>query len=139
MGFLNPIFLLGMLAAAVPLIIHLWSRRQAKTVDFSSLMFLLAAHRQSVRRIQLKHLLILLLRMAIIILIAFALARPLLKSPFLLADARANASNVIILDNSYSMGYKGIQGERFETAKAMAREVVQLLPRGDSAASHIDV
>lgn len=134
MGFLNPIFLLGMLAAAVPLIIHLWSRRQAKTVDFSSLMFLLAAHRQSVRRIQLKHLLILLLRMAIIILIAFALARPLLKSPFLLADARANASNVIILDNSYSMGYKGIQGERFETAKAMACEVVQLLPRGDSAA-----
>ena len=133
MGFLNPIFLVGILAAAVPLIIHLWSRRQAKTVDFSSLMFLLAAHRQSVRRIQLKHLLILLLRIAIITLIAIALARPLLKSPFLLADARANASNVIILDNSYSMGYQGIQGERFEMARTIAREIVDSLPRGDSA------
>lgn len=133
MGFLNPIYLVGILAAAVPLIIHLWSRRQAKTVDFSSLMFLLAAHRQSVRRIQLKHLLILLLRIAIITLIAIALARPLLKSPFLLADARANASNVIILDNSYSMGYQGIQGERFEMARTIAREIVDSLPRGDSA------
>ena len=134
MGFLNPIFLFGILAAAVPLFIHLWSRRQAKTVDFSSLMFLLVAHRQSVRRIQLKHLLILLLRMAIIILIAVALARPLLKSPFLLADARAKASNVIILDNSYSMGYQGIQGERFEKARTIAREVIHSLRRGDSAA-----
>ena len=134
MGFLNPIFLFGILAAAVPLFIHLWSRRQAKTVDFSSLMFLLVAHRQSVRRIQLKHLLILLLRMAIIILIAVALARPLLKSPFLLADARAQASNVIILDNSYSMGYQGIQGERFEKARTIAREVIHSLRRGDSAA-----
>ena len=134
MGFLNPIFLFGILAAAVPLFIHLWSRRQAKTVDFSSLMFLLVAHRQSVRRIQLKHILILLLRMAIITLIAVALARPLLKSPFLLADARAKASNVIILDNSYSMGYQGIQGERFETAKAIAREVIQSLRHGDSVA-----
>ncbi len=134
MGFLNPIFLFGILAVAVPLFIHLWSRRQAKTVDFSSLMFLLVAHRQSVRRIQLKHLLILLLRMGIIILITVALARPLLKSPFLLADARAKASNVIILDNSYSMGYRGIQGERFEKARAIGREVIQSLRRGDSAA-----
>lgn len=134
MGFLNPIFLLGILAAGVPLVIHLWSRRQAKTVDFSSLMFLLVAHRQSVRRIQLKHLLILLLRMAIIILIAVALARPLLRSSILAADARAKASNVIILDNSYSMGYQGIQGKRFDKAREIAREVVHSLRSGDSAA-----
>ena len=113
MGFLNPIFLFGILAATVPLLIHLWSRRQAKTVDFSSLMFLLVAHRQSVRRIQLRHLLILLLRMVIIILIALALARPLLKNQFSFAGARAKTSSVIILDNSYSMAYQGIEGQRF--------------------------
>ena len=134
MGFLNPIFLFGILAAAVPLIIHLWSRRQAKTVDFSSLMFLLVAHRQNVRRIQLKNLLILLLRMLIIILIALALARPLLKNQFSFAGARAKTSVVIILDNSYSMGYQGVQGRRFEKAKAMALDVAQSLRRGDSAA-----
>ncbi|MFB3042025.1 MAG: BatA domain-containing protein [Candidatus Poribacteria bacterium] len=134
MGFLNPIFLFGILAATVPLLIHLWSRRQAKTVDFSSLMFLLVAHRQSVRRIQLKHLLILLLRMAIIILIALALARPLLKNQFSFAGARAKTSSVIILDNSYSMAYQGIEGQRFEKARVMALEVVQSLRRGDSTA-----
>ena len=132
MGFLNPIFLLGILAAAVPLIIHLWRRHQAKTVDFSSLMFLLAAHRQNVRRIQLKHLLILLLRVLIIILIALALARPLLKNRFAFAGARTKTSAVIILDNSYSMGYQGIQGGRFEVAKEMALEIAQSLQRGDS-------
>lgn len=133
MGFLNPILLLGILAAAVPLIIHLWRRHQAKTVDFSSLMFLLAAHRQNVRRIQLKHLLILLLRVLIIILIALALARPLLKNRFAFAGARTKTSAVIILDNSYSMGYQGIQGGRFESAKGMALEIAQSLQRGDSA------
>ncbi len=133
MGFLNPIFLLGILAAAVPLIIHLWRRHQAKTVDFSSLMFLLAAYRQNVRRIQLKHLLILLLRVLIIILIALALARPLLKNRFAFAGGRTKTSVVIILDNSYSMGYQGIQGGRFEVAKGMALEIAQSLRRGDSA------
>ena len=133
MGFLNPIFLLGILTAAVPLIIHLWRRHQAKTVDFSSLMFLLAAHRQNVRRIQLKHLLILLLRVLIIILIALALARPLLKNQFAFAGGRTKTSVVIILDNSYSMGYQGVQGGRFETAKEIALEVAQSLQRGDSA------
>ena len=134
MGFLNPIFLVGMLAAAVPLLIHLWSRRQAKTVNFGSLMFLLVAHRQNVRRIQLKNLLILFLRMAIIILIAMALARPLLKNQFSFAGARTKTSAVIILDNSYSMAYQAIQGGRFEKAKKMALEVAQSLRRGDSAA-----
>ena len=133
MGFLNPIFLLGILAAAVPLIIHLWRRHQAKTVDFSSLMFLLVAYRQNVRRIQLKHLLILLLRVLIIILIALALARPLLKNRFAFAGGRTKTSAVIILDNSYSMGYQGIQGGRFEVAKGMALEIAQSLQRGDSA------
>ena len=134
MGFLNPILLLGILAAAIPLLIHLWSRRQAKRVDFSSLMFLLVAHRQNVRRIQLKNLLILLLRVAIIMLIALALARPLLKNQFSFAGARAKTSAVVILDNSFSMGYQGVQGQRFEKAKEAALEVANSLRNGDSAA-----
>lgn len=96
-------------------------------------MFLLVAHRQNVRRIQLKHLLILLLRVLIIVLIALALARPLLKNRFAFAGGRTKTSVVIILDNSYSMGYQGIRGERFEIAKGMALEIAQSLQRGDSA------
>lgn len=133
MGFINPLLLFGLFAAFVPFLIHLWSRRQAKTVDFSSLRFLLIAHRKRVRRLQIKQWLILLLRMLIIILIALALARPLLKNRFSFAGKRSKTSCVIILDNSYSMGYKGVKGQRFEIAKKKALEVVDSLEKGDTA------
>lgn len=134
MAFLNPLFLFGLFAAAIPLIIHLWSRRQAVTVDFSSLMFLVAAHRQNVRRLQLKQLLILLLRMLIVALIALALARPFLTLGLPLASIRAKTDVVIVLDNSYSMGYQDVDGIWFEDAKSIATDVLKSLRHGDSAA-----
>lgn len=133
MAFLNPLFLLGLFAAAVPLLIHLWSRRQAVTVDFSSLMFLVAAHRQNVRRIQLKQLLILLLRMLIVALIALVLARPFLTLGLPLAAVRAKTDVVIVLDNSYSMQYEDVDGVWFEKAKTIASDVLRSLRHGDSA------
>ena len=133
MAFLNPFFLFGLLAAAVPLLIHLWSRRQAVTVDFSSLMFLVAAHRQNARRLQLKQLLILLLRMLIVALIALALARPFLTLGLPLAAVRAKTDVVIVLDNSYSMGYRDVDGVWFDKAKTLATDVLRSLRHGDSA------
>ena len=134
MAFLNPLFLFGLFAAAIPLMIHLWSRRQAVTVDFSSLMFLVVAHRQNVRRLQLKQLLILLLRMLIVALIALALARPFLTLGLPLASIRAKTDVVIVLDNSYSMGYQDVDGKWFDDAKSIATDVLKSLRHGDSAA-----
>jgi hypothetical protein len=131
--FLNPFLLFGILAAVAPLLIHLWSRRQAKTINFSSLMLLLEAHRRSVSRLQLKNLLILLLRMLIVVFIALALARPLLKNAFSFAGARMKTSCVIVLDNSYSMDYVGIAGRRFDLAKEKAIEIINSLQSDDSA------
>ena len=133
MAFLNPLFLLGLFAASIPLLIHLWSRRQAVTVDFSSLMFLVAAHRQNVRRIQFKQLLILILRMLIVALIALALARPFLTLGLPLAAVRAKTDVVIVLDNSYSMGYQDVDGVWFEKAQTLASDVLRSLRHGDSA------
>ncbi|MDE0638182.1 MAG: BatA domain-containing protein [Candidatus Poribacteria bacterium] len=133
MAFLNPLFLFGLLAATIPLLIHLWSRRQAVTVDFSSLMFLIAAHRQNARRLQLKQLLILLLRMLIVALIALALARPFLTLGLPLAAVRAKTDVVIVLDNSYSMGYQDVDGVWFEKAKTLGTDVLRSLRHGDSA------
>ena len=134
MAFLNPLFLFGLFAAAIPLVIHLWSRRQAVAVDFSSLMFLVAAHRQNVRRIQLKQLLILLLRMLIVALIALALARPFLTLGLPLAAVRTKTDVVIVLDNSYSMAYQDVDGVWFDKAKTLATDVLRSLRHGDSAA-----
>ena len=134
MAFLNPLFLFGLLAAGIPLIIHLWNRRRVVTVDFSSLMFLMAAHRENARRFQLRQLLILLLRMAIVALIAFALARPFLTLGLPVASVRAKTDIVIVLDNSYSMAHQDVDGIRFEKAKTLAIDIMGTLRHGDSAA-----
>lgn len=134
MAFLNPLFLLGLLAAGIPLIIHLWNRRRVVTIDFSSLMFLMAAHRENARRFQLRQLLILLLRMAIVALIALALARPFLTLGLPVASVRAKTDLVIVLDNSYSMAYQDVDGIRFEKAKTLAIDILDTLRHGDSAA-----
>ena len=134
MAFLNPLFLFGLLAAGIPLIIHLWNRRRVVTIDFSSLMFLMAAHRENARRFQLRQLLILLLRMAIVALIALALARPFLTLGLPVASVRAKTDVVIVLDNSYSMGYQDVDGIRFEKAKTLATDILDTLRHGDSAA-----
>ena len=134
MAFLNPLFLFGLLAAGIPLVIHLWNRRRVVTIDFSSLIFLTAAHRENARRFQLRQLLILLLRIAIIALIALALARPFLTLGLPVASVRAKTDVVIVLDNSYSMAYQDINGIRFEKAKTLATDIIDTLRHGDSAA-----
>ena len=134
MAFLNPLFLFGLLAAGIPLLIHLWNRRRVVTIDFSSLMFLTAAHRENARRFQLRQLLILLLRIIIVALIALALARPFLTLGLPVASVRAKTDLVIILDNSYSMAYQDVDGVRFEKAKILAIDILDTLRHGDSAA-----
>ncbi len=134
MAFLNPLFLFGLLAAGIPLLIHLWNRRRVVTIDFSSLMFLTAAHRENARRFQLRQLLILLLRMVIVALIALALARPFLTLGLPIASVRTQTDLVIVLDNSYSMAYQDVDGIRFEKAKTLAIDILDTLRHGDSAA-----
>ena len=134
MAFLNPFFLFGFLAAGIPLVIHLWNRRRVVTIDFSSLIFITAAHRENARRFQLRQFLILLLRMAIIALIALALARPFLTLGLPVASVRAKTDVVVVLDNSYSMAYQDINGVRFDKAKTLAIDIIDTLRHGDRAA-----
>ncbi len=123
---------MGVLAAGIPLLIHLWNRRRAKVVSFSSIRFLMARHRRRIKRLKLKQILILILRMLLIILIALALARPILKSRWALAaGARAESSVVVILDNSYSMAYERFDGRRFDIAKNKALRLLESLRPGD--------
>ncbi len=134
MAFLNPFFLFGLLATGIPLVIHLWNRRRVVTIDFSSLIFITAAHRENARRFQLRQFLILLLRMAIIALIALALARPFLTLGLPVASVRAKTDVVIVLDHSYSMAYQDINGIRFDKAKILATDIIDTLRHGDRAA-----
>jgi hypothetical protein len=133
MGFLNPLFLFGVASAAIPLFVHLWSRRQARTMDFSTLRFLLEAHRRTVRRFQFEQWLVLLLRMLTLACIAVALARPVLHAGRFIADTHVRTTAAIVLDNSASMGHDGVAAVPFARAKQAAVEVLRSLNDGDEA------
>lgn len=104
MSFLAPLFLLGALAVALPVLFHLVRRTTRERTVFSSLMFLRPAPPRLTRRNRLEHLLLLLLRCAVICLLAFGFARPFLKQAISAPPPVGEARRLLVLvDTSASM------------------------------------
>ncbi len=105
MLFLNPLLLWGLLAAAVPIAIHLLNRRRHKTIQWAAMQFLLKATRESRGKKNLRHLLILTCRALAIAALAIAAARPIVSS--LIGWGGGSIDTVILLlDRSASMETK---------------------------------
>ena len=102
MTFLNPLVLFGLAAAAIPALLHLFERRTPPDVEFPPLRYLSEAERRSARRLKLQHLLLLLLRTALIGLVVLAAARPMV--PIRAGRVHEPTALVVILDNSLSSG-----------------------------------
>lgn len=102
MSFLNPLFLFGALAAAIPIIIHLFTRRRPREVPFPSLEFLSEVNQSEIRRLKIKQWLLLLLRVLAIAAIALAMARPALRGD-VGPRGRAATTVVVLVDQSGSM------------------------------------
>ena len=101
MGFLSPIFLLAGVAVAVPLILHLFHRHDAKRMVFPALQYLLRTEKEHARTIRFRQLLLLLLRISAVLLLVAAGARPFLRGGGGVHDPTAT---VLIVDNSMSSG-----------------------------------
>jgi len=131
---LAPWFLWGLAAVSVPVVIHMLQSPTAKIIDFPCIRFLKACQKKAVRRTRLKNILLMLLRMAIIALIAFGMAKPqrFEEQTDVLPDAPV--SMVIVLDNSYSMGYVDKGRSRFEQAREAAIGLLGTLKPGDEVA-----
>jgi hypothetical protein len=120
-GFLAPLFMLGALAAAVPIVLHLLKREPEARVRFAAVKLLqLAPVEQSARR-RLREWLLLALRVAAIVLLSLAFARP-----FFSADVDAETAGVVVvaLDTSFSLSAPG----RFEQAQELARSAIRQAP-----------
>src|SRR5829696_3020466 len=130
MAFLTPVFLLGLAAIAIPVLIHLIQREKKRVIEFPSLMFVRRIPYQSVRRRRIRHWALLLLRAAAIALIVAAFARPFTHQASIAAAGGGAAREVVILlDRSASMGY----GDQWSRAQETARGVVRGLGRDDRA------
>ena len=132
--FLNGAFLFATLAALLPLLIHLISRRRVATVDFSSLRFLKELERKRIRRVRLRQILLLIVRSLIILSAALALSRPTLKGTLAGGGgAHARTSVAIVVDDSASMTRAPDGGDLLSEAQAAAAEIAGLLDDGDQA------
>lgn len=133
-SFLNVLFLAGIAAGIVPVIIHLLNRRRLQRVEFSDLRFIAPLNQQRMRSLNLRRLWLLLLRVAIIAGIAVAMARPSIRGSFSkLLPAQARSSILLLVDTSYSMRMEGENGTALDAAKAVAVQIVDALERGDQA------
>ncbi len=132
MTFLNPLLLIGLVAAAIPLIIHLFNFRRPKKVDFSSLVFLKELQKTTMQRVRIKQWLLLLLRTLAIGCLVLAFARPTLTGGLAGAlGGRASTALALVLDNSLSMTLRDAQGEYLAQARALAAGIIAQMAPGD--------
>jgi len=130
MSFLSPWFLAGLLGVGIPLAIHLIRKQKAEKVVFSTLRFLKKTPKKMIFFQRIQQWLLLLVRAAIVALLAIAFARPFFTQSVALPTGSTPGSVVIVLDASMSMQY----GDYFERAKQAALEVLRSLNAGDEAA-----
>ena len=122
MNFLNPLFLFGLGAAAIPVLIHLFTRRKPREVRFPSLDFLAEVNQSEIRRLRIKQWLLLLLRTLAVALLALAMSRPSLQGGA--RGGNAASTLVALVDVSGSMGAPDADGRPLT---ATARRVVESL------------
>ena len=126
-GFLSPLFLLGALAVAVPVVLHLFRRRTDPVVPFSATRFLRKLPVEQAHRRRLQDLLLLALRAAALLLLALGFARPYLRSA---ASAAEAGLTVVALDISASVG----DSARFARACTAAAAAIDGAPAGHDVA-----
>ncbi|MFM8704249.1 MAG: vWA domain-containing protein, partial [Planctomycetia bacterium] len=117
-----------MALVAVPFVLHLIMRRKPVKREFPALRFLRQRAVANRRRLRLNHLLLLFLRMAALTLLAFALARPVLRGAGWLADGEGPVAAAFVFDTAPRMLLREGNRTRLEQAVAMARTLFQKLP-----------
>lgn len=127
LSFLNIGILLGLLGVSIPFLIHLFAKRKQKKVYFSTLRFLKILQPRQLRRIQLKQILLMIIRGMIILFLVLGFARPVCK-PTSSFQAKGAASVMsLIIDRSLSMKRSGMLQE----LKTKVQAVLEVMKTDD--------
>ena len=134
-SFLNPYFLWFSPLISVPIIIHFLFKKKKEIVRFSETAFINWINKQIIRRFKLRQILLLILRVLILVLLTLTFARPLLYMvPIFNRFKKEMTAKVLILDNSYSMGYVERGKTRFSKAIEVSRQIIEMMQVGDEMA-----
>jgi len=118
--------MIGLAAISLPIIIHYLFRSRYRVVPWAAMQFLKKSLEETTRRIQFRELLLLLMRIALLLLLAFALMRPSSKQKQ--GDTNSPVDAVFIIDTSASMAIIEKGGTRLEQAKQAAMKILDSLP-----------
>ena len=127
LSFLSPLFLAGALAAAVPILLHLFHRKTDVVIEFPAVQLLTRAPAQQHRRRRFREIVLLVLRVAALILLAVSFARPYLAGT--LAPGSMPLT-VIAVDTSMSLTAPG----QFERARDAAAKALSAIPASRAVA-----
>jgi len=120
----------GVLAAGVPIVLHLINRRRVRVVHWAAMDFLRESVQRSRRLMKLRDLLLMLLRAAAFILLGLALAQPYFASRSGKLSGHQPLHAVLLVDNSLSMGFEQVGGTLLDEAKRRAKGYIDQLPEG---------
>jgi hypothetical protein len=109
-------------AMAVPLLLHLRRRPVSQRLRFPAIRWLKRAQKEHSRELKLRNLLLMLLRAAVVLLLALAAARPLVRG---IPGGHAPAALVVVLDNSMSTTRATAGETALDRLRAAAGAVVQ--------------
>jgi hypothetical protein len=123
LSFLSPLFLVGAAAAAIPIAIHLFYRKTEPVIEFAAMRYLRRAPVEHSRRRRLRELVLLALRVAALVLLAWAFARPYVSG---FAAGLDGSATLVLVDASASLTGPG----EFELARERAAAVVRAAPAG---------
>lgn len=132
-GFLNSGLLWGLLLASIPVIIHLLFRRRFRKIEWAPMKYLKLTVQRNRRRIRLEQLLLLLVRIAMILLLFFLVARPVMHAQGLAGwlGGGSRTSQIVVLDDSLSMGRMEQGRSAFARAQDLAIELVRAIATKD--------
>ncbi|MEN8225830.1 MAG: BatA domain-containing protein [Bacteroidota bacterium] len=130
MQFIHPYWLFGLIAIAIPVIIHLFNFRRYRKYYFTNLRLLKSIKKETKKQHRIRHLLILLSRILIIVFLSFAFARPYIPGPEELDRSVVNKISIYV-DNSMSMQAALNGHSLLDEALAKALEVAEAYKHSD--------
>ena len=131
MQFVNPLFLLGLLAISIPVIIHLFNFRKFRKVYFTNVKFIEELRQQTQKHSQLKHLLVLLMRILAIVSLVLAFAQPYIPLNKNANKKESQNTVSIFIDNSFSMEAASSDGTLLNLAIQKAGEITAAYKSSD--------
>ncbi|MDA1142599.1 MAG: BatA domain-containing protein [Planctomycetota bacterium] len=133
MTFMTPLILFAGLGIALPILAHLLNRYQVKRTDWAAMQFLNRSVRVRSRQVRLRDILLLILRCLAVLLLAFALSKPVMKNVEGIASGLGERRTgvIIALDVSYSMQHSDGTSTRFNRALKKIGTIAEGIHPGD--------